>query len=260
MEQSQTIPVAAPVDTDSAGRGGNEALQSVFRIVSPATRSSGTGFLHKSGHLITAEHVIRDTPQPFIVLADGTTVPSKITAMDWDTDLALLEPSKPISGPSLSVSSKTDLAVGAHVSTWGFPGGYIGALPILSVGYLSGVTAFRDSTGKTVEQWVVNAAFNSGNSGGPLILIETGEVIGVVSSKLAPISPPVRSALAALENQESGFIYTANLPNGTTKEFSEGQVIASVLNELRQQVQLVIGMAVLLENLTSFLKSAQIDP
>ena len=58
-----------------------------------------------------------------------------------------------------------------------------------------------------IRQWVVNAAFNRGNSGGPVVLIETGEVIGVVSSKLAPISPTAKSALDALEQQKSGFTY-----------------------------------------------------
>jgi S1-C subfamily serine protease len=60
----------------------------------------------------------------------------------------------------------------------------------------------------------VNAAFNGGNSGGPLILIETGDVIGVVVSKLAPISQNTLQALKALQSNQSGITYTATAPDG----------------------------------------------
>lgn len=131
---------------------------------------------------------------------------------------------------------------------------------MLSVGYLSGMVGQKKSPTKVVNQWVVNAAFNSGNSGGPLLHIETGHVIGVVSSKLAPMSPAARSFLSALENQMSGFQYTATDQNGNQKNISEGQIVATILNELRQQVQLVIGMAATLEDLRQILLSKQIDP
>jgi hypothetical protein len=85
---------------------------------------------------------------------------------------------------------------------------------------------------------------------GPLLLIETGEVIGVVSSKLAPISPTAQSAL---EGQQSGFVYTAKAPDGSEIQISEGPVVGRILSALRQQVQLVIGYAVQISSLKSFL-------
>ena len=114
--------------------------------------------------------------------------------------------------------------------------------------------------GNQVIRWVVNAAFNSGNSGGPLILIETGEVIGVVSSKLAPISQFAEQALTAMEANSSGVCYTQTLSDGTVRQLVEGQVIAMILNELRSQVQLVIGYAVLLDDLRSFLSANGLTP
>ena len=131
---------------------------------------------------------------------------------------------------------------------------------MLSAGYLAARDALKAKSGNTIQKWVVNAAFNSGNSGGPLLLIETGEVIGVVSSKLAPISQEAASALTALENQQSGFSYTATRPDGTTYNISEGQVVAMILNELRKQVQLVIGYAVLLDDLKAFLNANSVVP
>jgi S1-C subfamily serine protease len=260
MSETQTIPVAAPIDSDSAGRGGDTAMQSVFRIISQETNSSGTGFLHKSGKIITAEHVVRNARNVKVAFSDGTSTKAAVLAADRDLDISVLEPRRPLTTPSLELSSDTEFSLGTHVSTWGFPGGYGGAAPILSAGYLSGIMGTRKTSGRVVKQWIVNAAFNSGNSGGPLLHIETGQVIGVVSSKLAPISPWAQSALSALTNQQSGLMYTVTKPDGTQVDVSEGQIVASILDELRQQVQLVIGMAVLLDDLTSFLRSLRIDP
>ena len=130
---------------------------------------------------------------------------------------------------------------------------------MLSAGYLAAMDAHLIN-GNQVIRWVVNAAFNSGNSGGPLILIETGEVIGVVSSKLAPISQFAEQALTAMEANSSGVCYTQTLSDGTVRQLVEGQVIAMILNELRSQVQLVIGYAVLLDDLRSFLSANGLTP
>jgi S1-C subfamily serine protease len=254
------VQVAAPIDTDSAGRGGDIAIQSVFRISCPMINSLGTGFLHKSGNVITAEHVVRGCAQPSIFLASGSMIFASLIASDTDHDVAVLKPSIPLKGSPLSISSRSDFTIGTQVSTWGFPGGYFGSSPMLSVGYLSGIDGLRTASGNVIRQWVVNAAFNAGNSGGPLLHIETGEVIGVVSSKLAPITQETAAILSALETQNSGFTYHARNPDGSTVTFSEGQLIGKVLNELRRQVQLVIGKAVLTEDLRNFLINQKIDP
>lgn len=200
-DPSQHIPVAAPIDTDSAGKGGDKAMQSVLRVICHQQNSSGTGFLHQSGKIITAEHVVRGCKDPLLILPTGVQIKtSVIVVVDNNHDLAILEPETPISADSLVISGATSLAVGTQVSTWGFPGGYTGLSSMLSIGYLAGVDSHKTKSGQIIQQWVVNAAFNVGNSGGPLLLIETGEVIGVVSSKIAPISQESKTILKALEN------------------------------------------------------------
>jgi len=131
---------------------------------------------------------------------------------------------------------------------------------MLSVGYIAGVDGRRASAGRVIHQWVVNAAFNAGNSGGPLVHIETGEVIGVVSSKVAPISKQAADILEVLGQQKYGMQYPATLPDGSTQNFSEAQLVGMVLHELRRQVQLVIGRAVMIEDVQRFLKAQGIDP
>ena len=50
--QDTHIPTAAPIDSDSAGRGGGIASHAVMRVICSQTESSGTGFLNQSASLI----------------------------------------------------------------------------------------------------------------------------------------------------------------------------------------------------------------
>lgn len=257
---ASTIPVAAPMNSDSAGQIGVVAVRSVVRVVCPQQNSAGTAFLHKSGRLLTAEHVVRGCSEPILILANAATIKATIVATDADSDLAILNPESPITASALTISKLSDFVIGAQVTTWGFPNGYANLIPMLSVGYLAGSQQLKTESGKFVLRYVVNAAFNAGNSGGPLVHVETGEVMGIVSSKLAPISETAMSALQSLQVQNSGFIYSATKPDGSTFQISEGQIVATVLDELRKQVQLVIGMATPNQDIRTFLTKNGIDP
>lgn len=254
------IPVSTPIDSDSAGKGGAAASQAVVRIICPKEDSSGSGFLHKSGRVLTAEHVVRGCSEVILVTGSGSHIKATVLAVDSEIDLALLTPNNPLPVAGLPISTRETFSIGTQVSTWGFPGGYFGATPLLSVGYLSGVETTKFKSGRIASQWVVNAAFNRGNSGGPLLLIESGEVIGVVSSKIAPISPSAKSALDALEKQQNGFTYEATKPDGSKVRLSEGQVVGMVLKELRHQMQLVIGKTVIISDIRNFLKIHGLEP
>jgi S1-C subfamily serine protease len=258
---AQNVPTSAPLATDSAGRVGMIAVSSVFRVICPEQNSYGTGFLHKSGLVITAAHVIDNCSKIVIALPDNKTITAvSVVKMDERLDLAIIEPATPLAGTPLTISSSQTLGAGQQIAIWGFPAGYIGVLPMVSVGYFSGADAVKIKTGELVGQMVVNAAINHGDSGAPVVLIETGEVIGVADNKIVPLSDTALSALTALTQQQAGFVYTSKLPDGTTKTFSEGQVVAMVLEELRQQVQLVVGHAVWGGDLRAFLQANNIAP
>ena len=256
-----SIPVSAPVTIDSPGKMGAVAAQSVMRIICTKTNMGGSGFLHKSGWILTAAHVVVDCSKAniLVLLSTGEKIDVDSVITDTYADLAALKPSKKIDVPALALSSKTEIITGSLVTTWGFPSGYNGFRPLLTVGYLSGVDRVPTPAGLSPTRWVVNAAFNGGNSGGPVLDIETGDVIGVVSSKLAPIPLIIESAMEALSTQKSGFSYTQTNEDGTTTQVSEGHVIAEVLKYLRSQTQLVLGHAVTSTDLLQFLRSHSIS-
>ncbi len=250
----------APITPESAGRGGILAVRSVVRISCAGWGPSGTGFLHKSGRVITAAHVVADCPGPMVAGIENRPVKVGKIAMDAERDLALLTLQSPLAAEALPLGADDQLPIGLQVSIWGFPGGYGGAAPLLSVGYLSGVEYRRTKSGKTVREWVVNAAFNPGNSGGPLIDIATGQVVGVVSSKLSPMPPVVESALETLSKSNAGPGHVVTLPDGTKETVHEGRMVGLVLRYLRDQVQLAIGKVVPVGELRAFLASQGIKP
>ncbi len=259
-QNDPSMPVAAPIHSESAGLTGNVANQSVVRVACPEQNSIGSGFLHRSGHILTAEHVVHGCKEAILFTSSGAQLKATVKAVDVDSDIALLWPVMPMLKPSLPLSSMENIAIGAQVVTWGFPIGYLGLRPLLGVGYLAGDQMVQTPSGKFSGRFVVNAAFNSGNSGGPLIHIETGTVIGIVSSKLAPMSGDALSALEALQKQKSGFTYEATRPDGTKSVYSEGQIVGMVLLDLRKQVQLVIGMATPVAAIREFFSANAISP
>lgn len=245
-----------------AGRAGSVATLSVLHIFCPSKQRSGSGFLHKSGRVITAAHVVEGCKPSDVILIEalGHTYNVAAIALDREHDLALLTPAPTIKIPTLPLSTQPQFAVGSQVTLWGYPGGYGGKAPLLTVGYLAGVDDALTPSGTAIRRYVVNAAFNSGNSGGPLLDAATGAVIGVVSSKLAPVPAHIEIALQTLAKQASGTIYTRTLDNGQKITVSQGQLIADVLQYLRGQTQLVIGYAVTLGDLQNFLKTQGIQP
>jgi S1-C subfamily serine protease len=256
------VRVSSPFYSDSAGTMGQKGLLSVFRIIIPKRDRHGTGFLHKSGTVLTAAHLVSDcaVKDVLIRLPGGKDIAVLNIISDEDTDISCLTPTSAINGNPLPITNRSYFDIGAKVSTWGFPFGYGGQRPMLSVGYLSGIDTIKSTSGMIVKRWVVNAAFNSGNSGGPLIDTETGLVIGIVSSKLAPIPPSIEIILTAMRENKMGTIWKHIKPDGTIEHFSQDQMLERVIQYLQSQTQLVVGHAVLPDQLNRFIKSKNLDP
>lgn len=256
------LPASAQVTTDIAGKAAASVQKGVLRVICRSTSMGGTGFLHKSGNVITAAHVVKDCKTQDIVLITPAGNDFTLAAVDADDslDLALLKPSVALPGQPLSLAPVTQPEIGMQVATWGYPGGYDGLAPLLSVGYLSGTQIFKTQSGSFVQRWVVNAAFNGGNSGGPVLSLENGTIIGVVSSKLAPLPNDIAAIIDLLGKQTSGLIYEGTKPDGSKVTYTEGQLIGEVLQYLRKQVQLVIGYSVSPADIEKFLRSRKIVP
>lgn len=249
----ESIPISTRWLLDAVGETGRSAINSVYLVACPKTQSKGTGFLLKSGFLVTNWHVVDNCSagEVIAISSSGRSYSFKRLIVERDKDLALLEPSTPLRG-GLSVKHPAEVRIGMQVYTWGYPLGYDGPAPVLTMGWLSGFVSTEDPL---VKHFVINAAFNPGNSGGPLLMAGEDTVIGVVVSKHAPISPWLLSIIEALQNQRSGLIYTATDPQGNKMVFTEAQLVAKVLLYFREMTQVVLGEAIAGNELIAFLEA-----
>jgi S1-C subfamily serine protease len=252
-----------------AGQGGAAAMWSVFRVrcrlATPTGHRDidlGTGFGHKSGNVLSANHVVEPCPRAggslqlvathgivtsaVIYKPDDTIVSNATIVKQDDTiDLALLKPeTKGFVKSPLVIAPGSPLNIGSQVSSWGFPFGYSGSMPLLTVGHVAGISVEPRPNNRSMTRWVVNAAFNKGNSGGPLLDARTATVIGVVIQKFSPLTTEVSSKLQDL------------LKSGGP----ESKVLAQSMLDIAQRAQLVIGLCVSLTDLEDFLRSANIEP
>lgn len=146
---------------------------------------SGSGFvITEDGYIVTNYHVIEYSVkrgyETNVMFYDGSTYDAKIIGCDEENDLAVIK----IDAKGLnyvSIGKSSEMVVGETVYTVGNP------LGELAYTMTSGIVSALDRLISTDENTSINmfqidAAVNSGNSGGP-VYNSRGQVIGVVSAK-----------------------------------------------------------------------------
>jgi S1-C subfamily serine protease len=129
-------------------------------------------FVNSTGTLLTNHHVVGSDATVSVKLRSGTVTIGTVIAADSGSDLALVSIPQP-SPAWLELARRDEGGVGADVIAIGTPEG-------LSWSVSKGiVSAFRDLSGTQVVQ--TDAPINKGNSGGPVILLESGRVVGIAS-------------------------------------------------------------------------------
>jgi S1-C subfamily serine protease len=140
--------------------------------------SSGSGFAVSSdGYVITNHHVIEGC-QKVVVHTKGKELPVTVVTYDPQNDLALLKGDfRPSTVFPLS-NNRSELLQDVYVA--GFP---FGNKVSTSVKVTKGIISSLTGIGNNFSNIQIDAALQSGNSGGP-ILDEFGNVVGVAVAKL----------------------------------------------------------------------------
>ena len=151
--------------------------QMTFFGRTPDGTVSGSGvIISNDGYIITNNHVIENTTNNSVILADGTELPAKVIGSDMFSDLAVLKVDGKV--PAIAKLGNSDnLKPGETVIAIGSPLGDF--KNTVTVGVIS-ATERQIDTGKGYQmQGLIqtDAAINQGNSGGPLVNL-AGEVIG----------------------------------------------------------------------------------
>lgn len=160
------------------------AAPSVVRIDVQMRRSGavGSGFVfHEQGYVLTNHHVVDGAVWITVTDAQGNQAPAELVAADPSVDLALLKAPKLAGTPTLKLSSAKHLAQGDRVVAIGSPEGLTNSVSEGIISALGRTITVKDgATLKDVIQ--TTAAISHGSSGGPLVEIRTGAVIGITTA------------------------------------------------------------------------------
>jgi serine protease Do len=157
----------------------NEATYNVFGQTS-TTASTGTGFIiSPDGEILTNYHVIEGAQTLTVTLSNGASYPARVLGYEADSDVALIKID--VTGlPVCNLGNSDDLYVGAQIAAIGNP---LGELTYtMTVGYVSAKDRFVNTDGTPINMMQIDAAINSGNSGGPVFNMY-GHVIGISTAK-----------------------------------------------------------------------------
>ena len=149
---------------------------------------SGTGFIvSEDGYILTNYHVIELAAQNDkdvnVILYDGTRYTASIVGYEKYNDVAVLKIDATGLKP-VSFGNSDSLSVGDLVYAVGNP---LGELDFsMSTGHVSALdrAITSDESGVAINMFQIDAAVNSGNSGGP-VYNAAGEVVGIVTAKYA---------------------------------------------------------------------------
>lgn len=175
-------PLRADEIYQAVSLGVVEVTDGVFTI--------GTGFVYDSdGHIVTANHVVEDLDEIYIVFPDGRLSPATVVGTSELSDVAVLQLDMEMNVTPLALADSSLLEAGAPVVAIGSPFNLAGSI---TSGIVSQVDRFQEIGSGDESRWIANliqfdAAANFGNSGGPLFNAD-GEVIGIIIARIGPES------------------------------------------------------------------------
>ena len=181
-------PVAGNPVVDVVADLSNSVVTVVNKLASGQPQSSGSGFLVDSqhGYVLTNNHVVSNvrgtgTGAAFdVIFPDGRKVSAKLVGRDPDTDVAVLEVGAQ-NVKALSLGNSDDAPIGGTVIAIGSALGEF--RNSVTAGVLSGkgrrLQSENDPNIFLEDLIQTDAAISPGNSGGPLILASTRQVIGM---------------------------------------------------------------------------------
>ena len=179
-----------------------KAYESIFVIYSG--NSAGSGFAIGENTVVTNAHVIANENDITIYGYDGKTYRASVYLMDVSFDIAVLSVDGGAFSP-LEIGDSDSIKVGDDIYA-------IGAPKSLDYTLTKGVVSNKSRRFGSYTYIQIEAANNSGNSGGPL-LNSKGQVIGVNSMKMSDaegigLSIPISSVVSFIDKK--GITLTEN--------------------------------------------------
>ena len=185
-------------------------------------QSLGSGFvIDKEGYILTNNHVVENTEEIKVKLADKREYDAKIIGRDPKTDLALIHIELDHPLVPLSMGDSDKLYVGDWVIAIGNP---FGLEATVTAGIVS--AKYRDIGAGSYDNFIqTDASINPGNSGGPLLNTE-GEVVGINTAILSRSGGSVGI----------GFAIPINMAKDILPQLKKGKVVRGWLGVMIQKI------------------------
>lgn len=254
-ETSQkVIPCIVRIFAETNQQMAKQYMSDVTMLSDNKIYSTGTGFFVSSNGIIaTANHVVAPLTGRLLVVTakDGAwnnELEAKLLYQSTSTDIALLQVNQ-MNTTHVLLHETVEINLGEEIGFVGFPLEF--QYPFLSKTIISSKVSVP--IGDNIEacnQIVINNFVNHGNSGGPVFLGDTGEVIGIISWRP---SIEVKKKLLDLSQYSSG------MSLGTGKGLMDPiKLSAAIYNEnlklIGDTTQFGIGYCTSIEYVVSELK------
>ena len=211
------VPVAPPDPAVANSPAVREAEPDIVKItgIAPSCHRQleGSGFLYAPQHVMTNAHVVAGVHSPSIETADGHKFDARVVLYDPRRDVAVLYV-RGFTRPPLSFAGLAKSGDSAVVA------GYPENGPFRPVA--ARIRAVQEAQGPDIYQsrqvtrqiYSVYATVRPGNSGGPLLSEQPGQVYGVVFA-------------AAVDDPHTGYALTANEVSGDARTGSTATTAVS---------------------------------
>jgi S1-C subfamily serine protease len=137
---------------------------------------SGSGWFTRNGEIVSNFHVVQGANHIFVKLKNGLRFSASVKRIDNVNDIAVLVPEMVNNLPSgLPIATKP-IGMGASVFTIGYP-----IAPMLGKETPKLTNGIVSAVGDRIQ---ISVPIQKGNSGGALVSQDTGEVVGIIVSKL----------------------------------------------------------------------------
>ena len=147
--------------------------------------ASGSGFiLTEDGYILTNYHVIEEAYSNgydvSVLTHDGTEYAAEVVGIEKENDIAVLKIDA-VGLNAVTLGDSNEMKVGQTIYTVGNPLGELDYT--MTTGIVSAMDrTIRTDANTSVNMFQIDAAVNSGNSGGPIYNVY-GQVIGIVTAK-----------------------------------------------------------------------------
>ncbi len=219
-----------------------------------SARIVGTGFVVAPGRIATAYHVVKDLPRGsiFLVPADKETFDlqqssAEVVASESKHDIALLDCPSLKNLPALPLHHSLEVNMGEEALVLGFPL----SDPTLTAtrGMVAGRSKMKllETDPALTEMFKLDASINLGNSGGPVIHVASGKVIGVIRAKAGSLSKHLR-------------VFKKKKQTGAKISIKGDDLIKlmqDILTDMERNLQLGLGYAVSVDYLRTLLEQAE---